>query len=85
MGLLDQLTSMAGGLGNLGNLSQLLSNPQLAQLMNNPQVQQLINNPQVAKMLQNLDANAIQRLVAKIQKNGIPKDVNGITKLISEL
>lgn len=76
MGLFDQLTSMAGNLGNLGNL---------AELMNNPQIKQMMNNPQIAGLIQKLDQDAIQKLIANVQKNGIPKDMASITKLIESL
>lgn len=76
MGLLDQITSMAGNLGNMGSL---------AELMNNPQIKQLMNNPQIASIINNLDPDAIQKLVANVQKNGIPKDLASVTKLIESV
>lgn len=79
MGLLDSITSMAGG---LGNLAQLASNPQLAELLKNPQVSQLLGDKNVTDLFKNIDASDINKVVDYIKQNGVPTDAQGVKKII---
>ena len=72
MGLLDSITSMISGGGNISDMiGKILAEKGVS--------------PQIADMLKNLDTSKTQQLVQYIQKNGFPDDAGDIQKIISML